>query len=80
MEVWCVVAPYIRHAHTIHRTIPFSLPTAAISRTQGLGKYGSYNSEDLVRQAKSYGDDYGGIEATDSTSQAAVARWQILPI
>ena len=42
-------------------------------RAQGLGKHGFFTSEDLVRKAKTMGDDAfgGGIAATDSTAQAA---------
>ena len=40
---------------------------AWLRNQQGLGKTGSFNSEDLLRQSKMFGDG-GMIEATDSTS------------
>jgi len=42
---------------------------AWLRNREGLGTTGFYNAEDLVRKAKAFGDDMGGIEATDSTSQ-----------
>ena len=42
---------------------------AWLRNQEGLGKHGSFNSEDLVRKSKAFGDSMGGIEATDSTSQ-----------
>jgi len=42
---------------------------AWLRNQQGLGKTGAFNSEDLMRKSKFFGDG-AGIEATDSTSTA----------
>ena len=42
---------------------------AWLRNQQGLGKTGSYNSDDLLRNSRAFGGGEGTIEATDATSQ-----------